>query len=276
MREEGGAMQDLRGDAGLALAAAVARPRFRPTALSSRRRARLERFVEAEILPVLLGAHPAAAPPRESPTVAQEALLHALLAVDSEAAATFERVWTTRLSDARLMLDVLAPAARRLGEMWEEDSCDFFAVTQAVGRLQSLLARLQLRQQPRRRADPTMLLLTAPDETHAFGADMAAELFRREGWRVERGDASRLDRLAERHFDALGVSCGCDRAYAALPDFLKAARALAHPDRLAIVVGGALFSASPALAGELGADFAATDMEATRRISLALLQRQQL
>jgi methanogenic corrinoid protein MtbC1 len=267
-------MQDLRGDAGLVLAPVVARPRLRPQTRLSRRRARLERFVEFEILPRLLGAHPAAPPARESPTAALEALLGALLAADTAAAATFERGWATRLPDAQLMFDVLAPAARQLGTMWEEDACDFFAVTQGVTRLQAMLARLRLRQAPRRRADPAMLLLTAPGETHAFGADMAAELFRREGWQVERGDSTRLAQLSERRFDALGVSCGSDRVYPALPEFLAAARA-ARPGKLAILVGGALFNTSPALAGALGADFAATDLEATRRISRALLERQQ-
>jgi hypothetical protein len=268
-------MQNRRELAGVALAPAVERAQLNIMPRPSRRRARLERLVEFEILPRLLGAHPATAPPLETATV--EALLVELLATDAAAAAAlFERAWAGGLSEARLMFDLLAQAARRLGTMWEEDACDFFAVTQGLARLQAMLSRLRLGEAPRRRADPTMLMLTAPGETHGFGADMAAELFRREGWRVERGDATRLARLSERHFDALGVSCACDRAYAGLPAFLAAARALVGPRRLAIVVGGALFTASPALSCELGADFAATDREATWRISGALLERQQL
>ena len=270
-------MQNRRGEAGVALAPAVARARVKVAPRPSRRRGPLERLVEFEILPRLLGAHPAAAPQLETAPAAVEALLVELLAADAAAAAAmFERAWAACLSEVRLMLDLLAPAARRLGTMWEEDVCDFFAVTQGAARLQAMLSRLRLSEAPRHRADPTMLLLTAPGETHGFGADMAAELFRREGWRVERGDSTRLARLSERHFDALGVSCACDRAYAALPAFLAAARSAARPRRPAIVVGGALFTASPTLACELGADFAATDMEATRRISGALLQRQHL
>jgi hypothetical protein len=269
-------MQDLRGEAGLALAPAVARPRYSPPSRPAQRRARLERFVEAEILPRLLGSHPATPAARECPAAALDSLVGALLSAETTATAAFERAWSARLSDGRFMLDVLAPAARRLGAMWEEDACDFFAVTQGLTRLQAMLARLRLRQAPRRRSEPTLLLLTAPGETHAFGADMAAELLRREGLRVERGDSTRLARLSQRRFDALGVSCGCDRAFAALPEFLASARALARPHEMAIIVGGALFAARPALAGEIGADFAATDMEATRRISRALLERQQL
>ena len=268
-------MQNRRGIAGVALAPAVERAPHNVLPRPSRRRARLERLVEFEILPRLLSAHPAAAPPVETATV--EALLVELLAADARAAAAiFERAWAAGLSEARLMLDLLAPAARRLGAMWEQDLCDFFAVTQGLSRLQAMLSQLRLGEAPRRRADPTMLMLTAPGETHGFGADMAAELFRRDGWRVERGDSTRLAWLSERHFDALGVSCACDRAYAALPAFLAAARERAAPGRPAIVVGGALFTSFPTLACELGADFAATDMEATRRISGALLQRQQL
>ena len=135
----------------------------------------------------------------------------------------YERTWSTRLSDAEYMLDALAPAARKLGVLWEEDACDFFDVTQGVSRLQTMLAPHG--ENAARRSNLSMLLLTAPGETHAFGADMAAELFRREGWRVERGDSSQLARLRQRPFDALGVSCACKRAYAAMPKFLAAARA---------------------------------------------------
>ena len=37
----------------------------------------------------------------------------------------------------------IAPAALHLGEMWQQDLCDFFEVTLGVGRLQMLMNRLE-------------------------------------------------------------------------------------------------------------------------------------
>ena len=266
-------MPDLQGEAELTVARA-----FAPARLDSRRRkaprhAPLESFVETEILPRLLRAHPAAPALRQSAADSVEPLVAALIAGESESIrAIFSQAAEAAGSDSRLMLDVLAPAARRLGSMWEQDSCDFFDVSQSLDRLTALLSGLRAGEQPARRAGPAMLLLTAPGETHAFGADMAAELFRREGWRVERGDASQLFRISQPKFAALGVSCACVRARDALPRFLAEARKAALLKKLPIVLGGALIAERPALACELGADFAAAEPDSARRVTRALLE----
>lgn len=266
-------MRNLRGEAEMALAPSFSTspaPRERP------RRRRLERLVETEILPRLLASHPPGPPLREDAAAATQALLDALLGAEAgNVAAACEEAAAACASESRLMLDVLAPTARRLGALWEEDACDFLTVSHALDRLRVLLCELELRAEPRRRAAPAMLLLTAPGETHAFGADMAAELFRRDGWEVERADSRGLRLFAKRRFAALGVSCSCERALADLPGFLAAARAQTCATQAPIILGGALFLDAPALAGEIGADFAATDSEATRRISRALLERRQ-
>ena len=42
-------------------------------------------------------------------------------------------------SNVDLCLDLLAPAARKLGALWDEDRCDFTSVTIGVGQLQRLM-----------------------------------------------------------------------------------------------------------------------------------------
>ena len=270
-------MHDLQGEAELAAAPAYAPLRLESREARPLRRASLHDFVQTEILPRLLESHPSPSPLRQSAAEAVEPLIAALLSGNSETLnAAFRHASDVTGSDSRLMLDVLAPAARRLGASWETDDCDFFDVSRALDGLTALLSGLRRSEPPRRRAAPEMLLLTAPGETHAFGADMAAELFRREGWRVERGDAGRLARISERAFAALGVSCACERAREALPAFFQEARKRAEPRKLAIVLGGALFAERPSLAWELGADFAATEPDSPRRITQALLQPEHL
>lgn len=81
-----------------------------------------------------------------------------------------------------LLLHLMAPAARRLGELWEADRIDFVDVTIGTSRLQQLLHHLTF--PPRTREDDQnrhLLLVPAPGEQHTFGLVMASELFRRAG-----------------------------------------------------------------------------------------------
>jgi hypothetical protein len=87
-----------------------------------------------------------------------------------------------------LLLHVLVPAGRRLGELWEADKIDFVDVTIGTSRLQQLIHHLTfplrtIADNPNRH----LLLVPAPGEQHTFGLVMASGLFRREGWQVHGG-----------------------------------------------------------------------------------------
>ena len=62
---------------------------------------------------------------------------------DSAAVAYVERLaGDTVPRSSTIFLDLLAPTARRLGEMWETDTTDFANVTLAVSRLQRIMRHL--------------------------------------------------------------------------------------------------------------------------------------
>lgn len=257
-------MLELRGEAG------VSRKRYPPEGRQARRRGplpRLEGVLCSDILPALMQAHARAA----SAALPVEDFARDLLDDDDDAS----RRAVARLSaacgdDLGRVHDALAPAARRLHDLWLEDACDFFAVSQAVARLRAILASLAEPEAGEART-PTMLMLTPPGEAHRFGAEMAADLFRREGWRVERGDGD-LRALDHQTFQAIGVSCGCDRSAASLPRFISDIRARAHGPRAPIVLGGALYEGHQARARNPAVDFVASDPDLTRRLSQALLK----
>lgn len=86
-----------------------------------------------------------------------------------------------------IYLSYVAGAARRLGEMWDEDRITFMEVTLGCGRLYRIIRGL------RHVIDsgwimpdttPTLFAL-APDESHTLGIEIATDIFRREGWDVE-------------------------------------------------------------------------------------------
>ena len=111
-------------------------------------------------------------------------------------AALLDRLRQRGLPVEMLYLDLLAPAARLLGEMWSDDECDFATVTVALGRLQCLLRELspafgtEVAHPPNgRRA----LFAQPRDEQHSFGLSMVAEFFRRDGWEVVGGVGGAVD-----------------------------------------------------------------------------------
>jgi hypothetical protein len=80
-----------------------------------------------------------------------------------------------------LCLNLLAPCARRLGDLWNADLCDFTVVTVALGRLQALLRGLSSNMRlPRSSAvaGRTVLFAPVPGEQHTFGLSMVCDFFR--------------------------------------------------------------------------------------------------
>ena len=71
-----------------------------------------------------------------------------------------------------IFLDLLAPAARQLGTLWESDAADFANVTLGVGRLQLIMRRLSDRftdETNAFHAGELVLLTIIPGEQHSFG-----------------------------------------------------------------------------------------------------------
>lgn len=82
----------------------------------------------------------------------------------------------------------VAAAARRLGEMWENDEISFVDVTVASGRLYRIirgLRRIIDRTSDHPMPDRHVLFGLVPGETHTLGIQMAADVFRRRNWDVE-------------------------------------------------------------------------------------------
>lgn len=163
---------------------------------------------------------------------------------------------------------MLAPVARDLGVMWEEDLCDFLDVTQAMGRLQAILRDAIAPPVARGAAKPgrRILLAAAPGETHTYGLRHVAGLLHDAGWTtvlVGGTDADPLapltTALATSRYDVLGLSLACDIHSPALRQAMPAIRRASRNPALRVVVGGALVARGGAEPGMWGADACLTD-----------------
>lgn len=162
--------------------------------------------------------------------------------------------------------DLLTPAARQLGVMWENDTCTFADVSIGVLRLQN--AQRTIAARPLGDAAPALgtpraLLLPVPGEQHTFGLSIVLDYFVRAGWEARMGPAgSRAEALslicAERT-ELVGLSFACDDMIPLAQSLIAAVRTASANPKLIIMVGGPPFMADPALAAKLGADATATD-----------------
>jgi MerR family transcriptional regulator, light-induced transcriptional regulator len=235
---------------------------------AKQRVARLARTIESEVIPRLVEHHresPATASSRPSALEVTE-LVQALMSdAETRVAALVQMLQARGVSVESLFLDLLAPAARQLGDMWEQDRCDFATVTVALGRMQRLLRLLSpafggdIHHPPHGRR----VLLTQPEqELHMFGLAMVAEFFRREGWDVLGGVAGvgidAVKWVGRDWFDVLGFSIGHESRLPWLRDVISDVREASRNRSLIILVGGPVFTMNPGWAEEVGAD-ATTD-----------------
>lgn len=234
----------------------------------------LNKLVESEIIPRLLVAHSSG--PRaaafalcDDRIAPEEVEAFAPLSLQVEADELLDHVHALLVRGVSLdtvMVDLLAPAARLLGQFWEDDRCDFVDVTMGLWRLQEVVYELSShvphdRQGPGE--DRRALFASMPGDQHSFGTVVLDELFCRGGWMTDRMSEATtddlLDRVREEWFDLVGLTISCDCHIAPLPAVICGLRGASRNPELCVMVGGRVFVDNPALAGEVGADGTAPD-----------------
>jgi methanogenic corrinoid protein MtbC1 len=228
--------------------------------------------IEAALLPRLVLLHGGRGKTDAGIDAALAALIDpfaACLIADDEAASA-----TALLRDLRgkgtsfetICLDVMAPAARRLGAMWTTDDCDFTLVTLGLSRLHRLmreldaqLAAIALPVDPGRVA----LLAVAPGEQHVFGLVMVGDFLRRAGWEIHDLIGASTAEIAatarSTRATIAALSCSMEAQLPALAGRISGIRGQSRNRDIAILVGGLAFSDAPEAAIRVGADAMARD-----------------
>ncbi len=242
------------------------------------RQAKLARVISSEIIPRLLKlntevaqvAQPAdpimLVPAPGSEEIAT--LADIVLGNDLEAATAYVIKLRERgLAMDTLFIELLEPTARRLGEMWNRDECDFIDVTLGVARLQKLLAvfndthaipALDTRRQ--------VLLAMTPGDQHYFGVSMVERFLLAAGWQVQTELSATIEEIADaarrQWFAVAGFTAGSERQLDILRSTIALVRKHSLNPAIGVMVGGPMFTANPALAAEVGADATAPNAPA--------------
>jgi methanogenic corrinoid protein MtbC1 len=228
----------------------------------------LSRVVELEIIPRLLMLHAGATAALRGddaiPQVSGEHV-HTLAELAAEGDADAAKGYVHALSESGLphdclLLDLLAPCVRLLGQRWEDDTYTFSQVTVAMWRLQSALhdhrEPVVPFTPPVRRAVFTAL----PGAQHTFGTALAAQFFRAHGWEVFHEPGLDLPALCARSsapVQLIGVSISTDSEIEQSVSAILALRRAYHRHRTVFLVSGPMAGLYPDLAERCGADVGA-------------------
>lgn len=231
--------------------------------------------IESAIIPRLLVSHGVAGEQRASAApgplaidgkLVQEYARLVISQDNAEGTAFVQELLDNGIPMERLLLELLAPAARLMGEMWTADQCSFVDVTLGLSRIQQSLRQFRGTAEGRRVAEENKgraLLLPAPGEQHTFGLRVVEEFLLRDGWEVRsnlRANHSDLVALAsEEAYDFVGFSLSGERLLDQLVSAIEAVRRTSRNRSLRVMVGGLVFAGRADLVRRVGADVAISD-----------------
>ncbi len=250
--------------------------------------AKLAKTIEGEIIPRLLLAHQAdlssersvAAAGELTPDDVQEFGALVLALDHTRAYAFIEEKRAQGRPLESVIMDLLAPTASYLGELWKADRCSFTEVTVGLSRLRQMLRDLSPdfeSEAPGWRHGRRALLLATPGEQHTFGLFVVEAFFRREGWDVSGHQIDSPDEVAHlvdrQWFAIAGFSLSSDRFIDRLASLIRVVRRHSCNREIGILVGGPVFLEQPDLAERLGADACAADGRMAVMVARTLLAR---
>ncbi len=236
-------------------------------------RAMLGRTIEAEVIPRLMLAHRGIsgleAPPTPQHVTSEDIAELGRIVIEHESSVALSYVEALRNQGVpieAIFLELLAPTARLLGEMWKADLCCFTDVTIGMSRLQQIVHELspEFERETAQAFDGRrILLMTMPGEQHTLGLMIVEEYFRRFGWDCSSSapkDIRDMARLARsQHFDVVGISVSWGALLDQVASAIQSIRKSSVNKNVIVMVGGGIFLENPQFVSRVGADGMAED-----------------
>lgn len=170
------------------------------------------------------------------------------------------------LANDRIFLELITPAARHLGALWDQDLCDFTQVTCGLAMMHQMIYRLGYESPAGQRdggQSERVMLACAPGSQHFLGLTIVADFFRQAGSEVvleiSSSESELLRAVANEWFDVVGISVALEAQLQALPDLIAHLRASSGNPKVRVVLGGPIFLRHEVSPEDLGADAIFTD-----------------
>lgn len=164
-----------------------------------------------------------------------------------------------------LYVDVVQPAMREIGRLWEENVLTVAEEHVATAITQAAMARMFERVFVWRDVrTPRLLAACAEDERHQMGLRMLCDLLELDGWETTYLGASvpvesLIDFVRKHNPDAVAISATIAPHIPRVRDAIAAIRSADLPKQPVIAVGGRAFHGDASLVGRVGADLTAED-----------------
>lgn len=249
----------------------------------------LAQLIEGEIIPRLLAAHQGPTPSdviqmntgvitrAELERFAQKAIVEDLTTLMDHIDLFMRR----GVAVETIYFDLLSPAAKLLGTMWEQDQCTFADVTVGLCRLQQIVYEFADRVHVDNGGGDgrTALFALTPGDQHSLGLIMVVEFFRQAGWRticMPDATAEDLIHMVEtERFDLVGFSMANEKWLEPLPPLIRSLREASLNPGVRVMVGGRVFAEDPSRVAAVGADETAADAREAVRAAARLLSETQ-
>ena len=242
----------------------------------------LTEVIERQIIPRLVQANRVTLPDAHQPitgpgiTPKQLATFVALSKSSSTSETTqfIDELLHQGVTTDRIFLELIAPAARQLGLMWEQDLCDFTEVTCGLVRMHEITHRLGFEYQngPQLGGDVQRIMLaSAPGSQHFLGMTIVSDFFRKAGWdvviEISLSEKELVHAVSNEWFDVIGISCATEAQLKTLPGLIRALKAASGNPEPGVLLGGPIFTVQAHDARSLGADGICLDV--TEAVALA-------
>jgi methanogenic corrinoid protein MtbC1 len=163
-----------------------------------------------------------------------------------------------------VFLDLITPAARQLGALWDKDLCSFTDVTCGLAMMHHVIYRLgyEFRDGPHVKGEQTSVMMCcAPGSMHLLGVTIVGDLFRREGANVVIEVSSTEQELvravANEWFDVIGISVAIESQLLDLKTLVRALKSNSGNPNVKVLLGGPIFMLVNATEDMFGADLIA-------------------
>lgn len=216
-------------------------------------RSKLLAAIESEIIPRLMIAHradplcPAVCAASRLPPSDAEVDEFARIAARHDLAgslAFIESMCRQGLSLELILLELIGPTARLLGDQWLDDRRSFTEVSAGLGTLQQLVHVLSPSFAPSMPHRGLILLTAAPGEQHTLGLFLVGEFLRRAGYGVQidpgMSESELLRFVATERVELLGISVSNEALLKPLAGLLGNVRKASKYPGTVVALGGSL------------------------------------
>lgn len=241
--------------------------------------------LESHIIPRLVQAHrtgdPQAANDTASRLLREEVIAFGRFCADGQreqATQLIARLRAEGLAPEDIFVELITPAARYLGQQWEEDRLGFPEVTVGLVLMHEVIHGMgyEYHDGPQQGSGiKRVMLASAPGSQHVLGLSIVSEFFRKAGWQVvlevSPSQTELCHAVQNEWFDLVGISVALDSQLEALGGLVDSLKVASRNPSTPVLLGGPVFSLGAHRAEAFGAQAICVDARECVPLALSVM-----